>query len=203
MSSQRTRILTAIPAAALVLGAGTLGAQSGGFVRSAVVAPSTQNHREIPAVAARALIAAHHMDVIDGSLEPAIVTLVLDNGLNYITSSVSKAAVIQRARDGSIAAAAGGFAVAPNAAVVRAAPTSAATTASVATPTAAGGSASAGTGGAVIAATASGPATITIGGLGPIDATLIQESFTTVYPAGEIGPNAVRVRYVILKSAPK
>jgi hypothetical protein len=169
-------LVALLPAVALssVLGGQTGG--TGGVIR-ATVSPTAAPHRDIPAVAARALIAAHHADVVDGSVDPAIVTLVLDAGNNYVASAVSKPAVVVQGANGSFAAA-GGFVVA--------------------TPTVAP-SGTGGTGGTA-GDGATPRATMTIAGIGPIDPTAVEEMFWTTYPAGEIAPVAVRVHFVILKA---
>lgn len=172
----RSHLVALLPVVALstVLGAQTGG--SGGVIRASAGPATATPHRDIPAVAARALIAAHHADVVDGTVDPAIVTLVLDNGNNYVASAVSKPAVVVQGANGSVAAA-GGFATA--------------------TPTVI----ASGSGAAASAGEGSTPrATMTIAGIGPIDPAAVEEMFWTTYPAGEIGPVAVRVRFVILKA---
>ena len=50
-------------------------------------------------------------------------------------------------------------------------------------------------------ATASGePGKLNFVGIGTVDASLVQDMFWTNYEAGEVSANALRVRFVILKS---
>jgi hypothetical protein len=41
---------------------------------------------------------------------------------------------------------------------------------------------------------------MTFAGIGTVDASLVQDIFSTSYEAGEVAPNALRVRFVVLKS---
>src|SRR5262245_16349452 len=103
------RILV-LTAGLLTIGVASANAQAAG----AVVAPAAGGlirqtaHREIPAVAARAIIAAHPPDVIDGSSDGALVSIVLDANNNYVTSTVSKPTIVVHDSSGGTAAV-GGF----------------------------------------------------------------------------------------------
>ena len=182
---------TQISAAALVLFATSLCAQgggAGGFVggaRGSGGAVVAREHATIPAQTVRALIAAHHPDVGNGSSEDNILTLMIDSNGNYVGSASSKANIISASAGGARGAGGGaggggGFiTAAPAGAVAR----------------------SGGGGGATAVAAASGePGKLNFVGIGTVDASLVQDVFWTNYEAGEVSPNALRVRFVILKS---
>jgi len=182
---------TQISAAALVLFATSLCAQSGGaggFVggaRGSGGAVVAREHATIPAQTVRALVAAHHPDVGNGTSEDNILTLMIDSNGNYVGSASSKANIISASAGGARGAGGGaggggGFiTAAPAGAVAR------------------GG----GGGGATAVATASGePGKLNFVGIGTVDASLVQDMFWTNYEAGEVSANALRVRFVILKS---
>jgi hypothetical protein len=183
-------------AGALAIALPTLGAQgggAGGFVgaRGAGGTVATRPHTTIPVQTVRALVAAHHADIVNGISDDNILTLMIDSNGNYVGSAASRANIVARAvapnGENVVAAAAGGArgAGGGGGGVITAAPAGA-----VATMT---------TGGAT--ATASGePGKLNFVGIGTVDASLVQELFWTNYEAGEIGPNALRVRFVILKS---
>jgi hypothetical protein len=182
----RFTLSASLAAGALAIALPTLGAQAargGGFVARGGVRP----HVTIPLDAVRTLVAAHHADIINGTSDANILTLMLDSNGGYVGSAATKAAVVTAA------------AVAPSGENAVAAPAAGAR----------------GRGGAIVAATATGPAsaeggltvapsgaggTMTFAGIGTVDASLVEDLFWTNYEAGEIGPNALRVRFVILKS---
>jgi hypothetical protein len=186
-----------LAAAALVVVASSLAAQgggAGGFVGGArgsggsVVA---REHATIPVQTVRSLVAAHHADVANGTSEDNILTLMIDSNGNYVGSATSKANVVARvapsgenvaAATASGARGAGGG----GGAVITAAPA---------------GAVARGAGGGFATATASGePGKLNFVGIGTVDASLVQDVFWTNYEAGEISPNALRVRFVILKN---
>jgi hypothetical protein len=189
MTARHTRLTLSAPlaAAALAVALPALGAQAaggGGFVAARAVSAPT--HTTIPLETVRALVAAHHPDIIVGTSDANILILMIDSNGGYVGSAATKTTVVAASAGG--AAGAGG--------VFAAAPTSAATT--TAGARGAGGVAG-GTMGAV-AATAGGEGKMTFAGIGTVDANLVQDLFWNNYEAGEIGPNALRVRFVILKS---
>ena len=178
---------TQISAAALVLFATSLCAQSGGaggFVggaRGSGGAVVAREHATIPAQTVRALVAAHHPDVGNGTSEDNILTLMIDSNGNYVGSASSKANIISASAGGARGAGGGGgfITAAPAGAVAR----------------------SGGGGGATAVAAASGePGKLNFVGIGTVDASLVQDVFWTNYEAGEVSPNALRVRFVILKN---
>ena len=163
---------TQISAAALVLFATSLCAQgggAGGFVggaRGSGGAVVAREHATIPAQTVRALVAAHHPDVGNGTSEDNILTLMIDSNGNYVGSASSKANIISASAGGARGAGGG-----------------------------------AGGGGATAVATASAePGKLNFVGIGTVDASLVQDMFWTNYEAGEVSANALRVRFVILKS---
>jgi hypothetical protein len=194
MSARHFRLALSAPlaAGALAIAASSLAAQgggargAGGFVGRGGGA-ATQ-HVAIPPQTVRALIAAHHADIANGTSEDNILTLMIDSNGNYVGSAATKANVVMR--------------VAPNGDTIVA--------------TGVGGARGAGGGGAggvitaaptggiarVSAATATpvGEGKMTFAGIGTVDASLVQDMFTTSYEAGEIAPNALHVRFVILKN---
>ena len=176
---------TQISAAALVLFATSLCAQgggAGGFVggaRGSGGAVVAREHATIPAQTVRALVAAHHPDVGNGTSEDNILTLMIDSNGNYVGSASSKANIVSATAGGARGAGGGGgfITAAPAGAVAR------------------------GGGGGTAVATASGePGKLNFAGIGTVDASLVQDIFWTNYEAGEVSVNALRVRFVILKS---
>ncbi len=185
MRSSPAHLAAALSFAALATTAATttVSAQSGAAAGAVIVRGTpavgyaiTANHREIPVATARDLIATHHPDVVDGTVDPASVTILLDANNSYVASAATKLAVIARASDGT-------------------------------TPTAtavAGFVSGVGVRAEAGSATASPRSTsMNLAGIGEIDASLVDEMFFTTYPAGEIAPSAVRVRFVILKPTGK
>lgn len=180
-----------ISAAALVLSASSLCAQgggAGGFVggaRGSGGAVVAREHATIPAQTVRALVAAHHPDVSNGTSEDNILTLMIDSNGNYVGSASSKANIISASAGGARgsgggAGGGGGFiTAAPAGAVAR------------------GGG---GGGGSAVAAASGEPGKLNFVGIGTVDASLVQDIFWTNYDAGDISTNALRVRFVILKS---
>jgi len=185
---------TQISAAALVLFATSLCAQgggAGGFVggaRGSGGAVVAREHATIPAQTVRALVAAHHPDVGNGTSEDNILTLMIDSNGNYVGSASSKANIISASAGGARGAGGGAGGAGGGGGFITAAPAGA---------VARGG----GGGGATAVATASAePGKLNFVGIGTVDASLVQDMFWTNYEAGEVSANALRVRFVILKS---
>ena len=185
---------TQISAAALVLFASSLCAQgggAGGFVggaRGSGGAVVAREHATIPAQTVRALVAAHHPDVGNGNSEDNILTLMIDSNGNYVGSASSKANIISASAGGARGAGGGAGGAGGGGGFITAAPAGA---------VARGG----GGGGATAVATASAePGKLNFVGIGTVDASLVQDMFWTNYEAGEVSANALRVRFVILKS---
>ena len=184
MTARRSRYLLAASLAALSAATLPLGAQggAGGAVIARTASPTlaSQNHIAIPAQTVKALIAAHHADLANGTSDATILTLMIDSNGNYIGSAATKPTMVARA-------------LAPTAGSV----------APAAAP--AGGS-----GGVIVAASvasanpsaAGEPQKMTFSGIGSVDASLVQDLFWTNYEAGEVSPGALRVRFVVLKNAP-
>jgi len=188
----RLPLSAALAAGALAIAASSLAAQGGGGgfggARGAGGVVVAREHPTIPAQTVRAFIAAHHADIANGKSEDNMLTLMIDSNGNYVGSAATKANVVMR--------------VAPNGDTI------------VATGVGARGAGGGGAGGFIAAAPASGVASVssatatpvgqggsmTFAGIGTVDARLVQDIFTTSYDAGEVAPNALRVRFVILKS---
>ena len=187
MSARSFRLSLSAPliAGAIALSVSSLAAQgggAGGFVggRGAGGTVVAREHPTIPAATVRALIAAHHADVAAGTSDANILTLMIDSNGNYVGSAATKANVITATGGGARGAGGGG--------VVTAAP-------------AGGAGPVAGTATATISPSASPDAgKMTFAGIGTVDANLVQDIFSTAYEAGEVAPNALRVRFVILKN---
>ena len=192
MSARHFRLTFAAPlaACALVLATSSLAAQgggargAGGFVGRGGGAAT---HTTIPAQTVRALIAAHHADIANGTSDSNILTLMIDSNGNYVGSAATKANIVARVTptgDTVVAVGAGMRGAGGGAGgVITAAPAGA---------VARGGSAT--------AMPAGEPGKMTFPGIGSVDASLVQDIFSTSYEAGEVAPNALRVRFVVLKS---
>jgi len=193
MSARHFRLTLAAPfaAGALALATSSLAAQgggargAGGFVGrgGGTVTP----HATIPAQTVRALIAAHHADIANGTSEDNILTLMIDSNGNYVGSAATKANIVARATptgDTVVAVGAGARGAGGGAGgVITAAPAGAVARGGFATATSVGEAGK-----------------MTFAGIGTVDASLVQDIFSTSYEAGEVAPNALRVRFVVLKS---
>ena len=192
MSARHFRLTLAAPlaAGALALATSSLAAQgggargAGGFVGRG---GGTATHVTIPAQTVRALIAAHHADIANGTSEDNILTLMIDSNGNYVGSAATKANIVARATptgDTVVAVGAGARGAGGGAGgVITAAPVGGVARISSATATPAGEAGK-----------------MTFAGIGTVDASLVQDIFSTSYEAGEVAPNALRVRFVVLKS---
>ena len=184
-----------LAAAALALVASSLAAQgggAGGFVAGArgsggsVVA---RQHATIAVETVRALVAAHHADVANGTSDSNVLTLMIDSNGNYVGSAATKANIVARVApsgDTVVAMGVGGARGAGGGGaggVISAAPAGgvARMSAATASPVGEGGK-------------------MTFAGIGTVDASLVQDMFTTRYEAGEVATSALIVRFVILKS---
>jgi hypothetical protein len=101
MSARHFRLTLAAPfaAGAIALATSSLAAQgggargAGGFVGRG---GGTVHTRTIPAQTVRALIAAHHADIANGTSEDNILTLMIDSNGNYVGSAATKANIVAR-----------------------------------------------------------------------------------------------------------
>jgi hypothetical protein len=196
MSARSSKLPRAasIAAAVLAFAASSLGAQggAGGFAgaRGSGGTVTAREHPTIPVQTVRALVATHHADIANGTSDNNILTLMIDSNGNYIGSAASKANIIvarTAAPNGDAAAAVssgGARGAGGGGGFISAAPTGA-----VASTTPGG-----------VIATSSEPGKMTFVGIGTVDATLVQDMFFMSYEAGEVAPNALRVRFVILKN---
>ena len=198
MSARSLRLSLSAPlvAGALALSVSSLCAHGGGGVGGARGAGGmvvAREHPTIPAATVRSLIATHHADVAAGTSDANLVTLMMDSNGNFIGSSATKANIIARVApsgENTVTATGGGARGGGGAGgFITAAPASG--------TSAVGG----GTATATISPSTSPEANkVTYAGIGTVDASLIQDVFSMNYEAGEVAPNAVRVRFVILKN---
>jgi hypothetical protein len=196
--SFRLSLSAPLVAGALALSVSSLWAQgsggTGGFsgARGAGGTVVAREHPTIPAATIRAVIGAHHPDVAAGTSDANILTLMMDSNGNYVGSAATKASVVARVApsgENTVTATggargsgsgAGGFVTAsPTGGAGPVAGTATATISPVGTP---------------------GAGKMTFAGIGDVDASLVQDIFSTSYEAGEVAPNALRVRFVILKN---
>jgi len=175
----------------LALAASSLFAQGGGGAgfggaRGSGGAVVAREHPTVPVQTVRALIAAHHADIANGTSDSNILTLMIDSNGNYVGSAASKMNIVARAvapHGDTVAAVASGSGARGGGGFITAAPAS--PVASVSPSSATGGAE---------------PLKMTFDGIGTVDANLVQSMFFMTYDAGEVAPNALRVRFVILKA---
>ena len=193
MFARHLRLTLSAPlaAGALAIAFPAVGAQGGGagglVARGGGGTIAARPHATIPLDAVRTLVATHHADIVNGTSDANILTLMLDSNGGYVGSAATKAAVVTAAAvapSGENAVAAPGAGARGRGGVIVAATSAGAASAS----------------GEVTAARSPGSGTMTFAGIGTVDASLVQDLFWTNYEPGEIGPNALRVRFVILKS---
>ena len=91
----RLSLSASLAAGAILIAASSLAAQgggAGGFVGGARGSGGTltaRAHATIPVQAVRALIAAHHIDLADGTSDNNFLTLMMDSNGNYVGSAAS------------------------------------------------------------------------------------------------------------------
>ena len=190
--SLRRSLSAPLAVGVLALTASSLVAQGGGAggfggARGSGGAVVAREHPTIPVQAVRALVAAHHADIANGTSDSNILTLMIDSNGNYVGSAASKVNIVARAvapRGDTVGAVgAGSGARGGGGGFISAAPAGA--VASVSPSSATGGDE---------------PRKMTFDGIGTVDANLVQSMFFMAYEAGEVAPNALRVRFVILKA---